>query len=153
MTTYTLTITESQARVISVACEILARLGLGQFRDALDHLPQREDIDWSIWHDDMEIIGNLLSRHMLGGVDGWRSNLGIHHQDVSEQSRIAWDLHQVVRHRLAWDRAIAYGHTDGTTRNWDEMISVYYDDPSHVSDEPLAKIDSAIAKATGADHA
>ena len=30
---YTLTITERQARVLSMACEVLARLGMGQFKD------------------------------------------------------------------------------------------------------------------------
>ena len=39
--TYTLTITHTQARTLSTACEVLARLGMGQFKDALD-CPQWE---------------------------------------------------------------------------------------------------------------
>src|SRR5574340_577948 len=117
MTAYTLTITAQQAQVLSAACEILARLGIGQYDDALRHLPQREGIDWSAWHDDVRTIGQMLSKHMPNGIDGYRSSLGINHTKASEESRAAWDLYQVIRHRLAWDRAIAEGITDGAVRD------------------------------------
>ena len=56
MKTYTLNITRQQALTLQVACEVLARLGLGQFRDALEHLPTSE---WRPegWNEDMDVIG------------------------------------------------------------------------------------------------
>ena len=141
MTTYTFTITDQQARVLSTACEVLARLGIGQFEDALRHLPQRDGIDWSAWHADMRAIGATLSQHMPHGIDGHRSNLGIHNADPAAQS--AWDLHQVIRHRLAWDRATAEGVTDGRTRRWPAMMAVSYDTPHHVGNEPLATMEAS----------
>ena len=131
---YTLTITERQARVLSMACEVLARLGMGQFKDALEHLPEAKQRDWSAWHDDMEQISRILSKHMPGGIDI---------SNADEEARTARDLHAVIRHRLAWDRAKAEGVTDGTKREWPAMMQVSYDEPMKYSEEPLAKMEMA----------
>ena len=132
--TYTLTLTHTQARTLSTACEVLARLGMGQFKDAFDCLPLRKDIDWSAWHDDMEQISRILSKHMPGGIDI---------SNADEEARTARDLHAVIRHRLAWDRAKAEGVTDGTKRGWPAMMQVSYDEPMKYSEEPLAKMEKA----------
>jgi len=86
MSIYTLTITKDQAQVLTKATEILARLGIGQFRDALECLPTHEFMPDG-WHEDMDSVGRTLSRHMIGGIDGYRSSLGIRNKDVSEASR------------------------------------------------------------------
>lgn len=141
LTGYTLTVTKEQAQVLIQATEILARLGIGQFRDALECLPMRDFLPDG-WHEDMDSIGRMLSRHMIGGIDGYRSSLGIHHKDVSEASRIAWDLYQVLRHRLAWDRAAAEGIVESADapRKWPDMMQVHYDEPMKVSEQPLAVV-------------
>lgn len=46
MTTYALHLTAAQAHTISRACEVLARLGIGQVIEGLRELPQAEGIDW-----------------------------------------------------------------------------------------------------------
>lgn len=139
ITGYTLTVTKEQAETLILATEILARLGIGQFRDALECLPTREFLPDG-WHEDMDGIGKMLSRHMIGGIDGYRSSLGIRHKDVREPSRIAWDLYQVLRHRLAWDHAAKGGIVESANapRKWPEMMQVHYDEPMKVSDQPLA---------------
>jgi hypothetical protein len=140
MKTYTLTLTEAQAQTLSRGMDIIARLGIGQFRDALEQLPLVKDYAHG-WHDDMDVIGLILAKYTIDGVNGWNSSLGIHHNKVSESTRIAWDLYQVVRNRLAWDWAIAHGIVkEGEQRKWPEMMQVHYDEPSKVSNEPLAKI-------------
>lgn len=137
---YTIELTEHQAQTMATACEVLARLGIGQFRDALEKLPTTEYRPQG-WNDDMDTIGRMLSKHTIGNVDGWRSSLGINHEKVREQSKDAWDLYQVIRHRLSWDRAIADGITDGKSRNWSGgMMGVNYDEPHKTSDQPLAII-------------
>lgn len=105
--TYTLRVTETQAKVLCTACEVLARLGIGQFRDALAHLPvsdTRTVEDVQDWFDDLDTVGGILSRHALGGVDGWNSSLSVYYEKVKPEAKIAWDLFQVLRHRLEWDR-------------------------------------------------
>ena len=138
---YTLTLTEKQAETLMIASEVLARLGIGQFRDALEWLPRREAYPEG-WHNDMAAIGMILSRHMIGRVNGYHSDLGIHNDDVHPTPKIAWDLYQVIRHRLAWDKAVAEGVVDSpdSPRNWTAMLGVHYDEPMKSSAEPLAEI-------------
>lgn len=142
MSNYTLEITESQAQTISLACEVLSRLGMGQWRYATDHLPLKEKMDWIEWHDDLDDMGRILSKHMKDGIDGWRSCLGVANDSVRPECRDAYDIHQVVRKRLAWDRAVEEGIVESVDapRKWPEMIQTFYDDPLKVGDEPLAKI-------------
>ena len=88
-------ITDKQAYVIQRALEVYARLGMGQFHDALDCMPLKTEL--SGWHEDNLEIGRILRKHMKGNVDGWLSYLGIKSPDVSDYSRIAWDIYQVIR--------------------------------------------------------
>lgn len=142
---YTLTVTETQAAAISRACEIVARLGIGQFRDALEQLPTVDFLPEG-WHDDMQRIGEILSRHMIGGIDGYRSSMGIHADAVDESARILFDVHRVIRHRLSWQRAVDSGIVPSldSPRDWSRMLGVHFDEPSPVaSKEPLAQIREA----------
>jgi len=139
---YVLTLTETQAQVLIQALEVMARLGIGQFRDALDLLPLKE-IFPAGWHEDMEAIGRILSKYMIGNVDGYRSSLGISHADTSPQAKSAWDMYQVIRHRLAWDRAYSDGivASPDAPRDWSKMLGVHYDEPMRMGPEPLATIE------------
>lgn len=145
MKKYKVELTELQLSTLSIASEILARLGIGQWRDAFEWLPKRSDMDWPDYHDDIDAIGKIISKYTSGRVDGYRSSLGINHADVSSTSKIAWDLYQSFRHELAWDRAVEYGYIESreSPRNWDEMIAVNYDEPLKTSDEPLAIVKKA----------
>lgn len=145
---YTLTLTLRQAQVLQQATEVLARLGIGQFRDALERLPLKEGAPQG-WHQDMDDIGAMLARHTISGVDGWHSSLSILGGDTPESSKIAWDLHQVLRHRLAWDRAVAEGvvASADAPRRWPEMTQVSYDTPLRASSQPLATLAKAACEA------
>lgn len=147
MKKYKIELTESQLSTLSLASEILARLGIGQWRDAFEWLPKRSDMDWPDYHNDIDAIGKIISKYTPGRVDGYRSSLGMNNADVSSTSKIAWDLYQSFRHELAWDRAVEYGYIESreSPRNWDEMLGVHYDEPFKTSEEPLAKIESCNA--------
>lgn len=144
MPKYTLTMTKKQAEVVSLACEVFARLETGQFKMVLEYLPLDQFLPEG-WHDDMAEIGRILQRHMIGQIDGHFSSLGIAHHKTGREAKIAWDIHQVVRHRLAWDRAVKKGVVESpdSPRKWPEMIGACYDEPLQVAQEPLAKIDEA----------
>lgn len=144
MKTYTLTITEEQARTISAACDLLCRIGLGQWPEFVGYLPgsrpHHELIDAL-----KKPMAEWLAGESFGGhiINGWNSSLGLGNPHVSERAHIAHDLHVTIRHRLAWDRAIAQGLTDGTYRNWSGgMMGVHFDEPRLYSKQPEATIES-----------
>ena len=139
---YTLTVTETQAQVLIQALEVMARLGIGQFRDALDMLPLKEHRPPG-WNADVDAIGRILSKYMIGGVEGYRSSLGISNEATSPLAKSAWDMYQVIRHRLSWDRAVEDGTIASVDapRDWSKMFGVHYDSPMRTGPEPLAKIE------------
>lgn len=130
LATYTLHLNAAQAATISHACEVLARLGMGQFRDALECLPLKEFAPDG-WHEDMEGIAHILKKHttIMHGVGAYHS---ISSHKTDERSKIAWDVYQVTRHRLAWD-----ANPEG------DRMSVMYDTPMQTSKEPLAWMEEA----------
>ena len=137
--TYTITVTERQARIISNACELMARIGIGQWPEFLNYLPGAMRLNWN---DMREELLPIMERHLkpVVGINGWNSSLGVGSEKSAPDTDEAFDLNDVIRHRLAWDRAADNGITDGTTRNWDVMMAVDYDEPMHWGKEPLATI-------------
>lgn len=136
--TYHLRINDAQAKAISHACEILARLGMGQFCEALACLPLKEYAPDGFF-EDMEGIAHILKKHTTN-LHGVGSYHGISSAKTSAESKTAWDVHQVIRHRLAWDAAKAEGHPgEGEARP--PAWSVIYDQPHKTSSEPLAWIE------------
>ena len=138
---YTITVTERQARIISNACELMARIGIGQWPEFLNYLPGAMRLNWN---DMREELLPIMERHLkpVAGNNGWSSSLGVGSDKSAPDTDEAFDLHAVIRHRLAWDRAVDNGITDGVTRNWDAMFGVDYDDPMRWGKEPLARIEA-----------
>ena len=141
--TYTLTITEEQAKVIEHSTELLSRIMGGQWREVLDWLPLQKEIDWEEYHNDVNIMTAILSKHMIDGIDGWSSSFGVGSSKVHRYHDIAWDLHQVVRHKLSWEGAVERGviENEDSPRNWTEMMTVNCDTPIKFGPEPLAKME------------
>lgn len=123
---YTLHLTEKQAAEISHACEILARLRMGQVDMALRELP----LEAPLMYEQVKYIENYLK--------------ALYRQDGVRNESPAWDLHQVIRHRLAWDRAYRDGIVKpGERRDWNTMMGVIYDEPLRMGGEPLARIEKS----------
>jgi len=141
--TYTLTITEKQAKAIQDATDLLQRVQLGQWREIEDYLPLRYPVDYTNLHEDMRLIGQILSRYMIAGIDGGVSSLGIGHPSLPEDNGILYDLHCVIRHKLSWERAVEQGvvESEDSERKWPEMMTVNYDPPMKWGDEPLPKME------------
>jgi hypothetical protein len=145
MKKYKVELTERQLSTLSVATEVIARLGMGQWRDAFDQLPLRPNLNYSDYNDDLDAIGKIISKYTHNNVNGWGSSLGIKHDCTPSISKIAWDLHQTFRHELSWGYAIEEGYVESkdSPRNWSEMTGVNYDEPYRTSEEPLAVIEKA----------
>lgn len=127
---YTLHLTETQLNALSAASELLARLHMGQFPTLTEYINVPiEHI--SEFQADLE---NLKLHFGLTYYSSW----GIMNDDqVPEQARILWDIHQVIRHRLAYDSR------PGLTpeNRWSEGAwTVQYDEPYKTSSEPLPTI-------------
>lgn len=140
--TYTLTITEEQARALQYATDVLQRVQLGQWREIVDWLPLQKPIDYDQLHKDRHIIGSILSKHMIAGIDGGASSLGIGHPDLPKNNGVLYDLHCVIRRKLAIDSALEDGtiENENVSRN-DMPITVNFDVPMHWGTEPLAKME------------
>ena len=140
---YTITVTAEQARIISNACELMARIGIGQWAEFLYYLPGANKMNWN---DMREELLPVMERHLkpFVGIDGWYSSLGVGSDKSAPDTDEAFDLSAVIRHRLAWDRAVDNGITDGVTRNWDVMMAVDYDEPMRCGSEPLARIEAGM---------
>jgi len=86
--TYTMTITAQQLALIRDATELLSRIASGQVYEALKYAPIDPEMHW-------EARGAML-RALMPFED-----------KTFQQSIIGsgcWDIYQVARHRLAWDR-------------------------------------------------
>lgn len=152
---YTIELNEEQLHVLSRACELYARVQIGQIREALDELPLAYPIDSESWNEDKETIGRIISKHTIDNVDGWRSSLGISNEQTHESAKVSYDIHQAIRHKLSWDRAVQEGKVrnpletgayldPNNDRNWKEMMGVHYDKPMICSKQPLPKIEGEI---------
>ncbi len=141
---YTVTLTERQLQVLSNMSEIVSRAGMGQVEDVLECLPLKpaSEMDFEQWHEDVRLITSILSKHTVEPVSNGRF-LGIQNEKVPESARIAWDMYQVFRHRLGWDRAVEHGLIESihSPRNWSQMMTVNYDDPMQSSKEPLPDVE------------
>jgi hypothetical protein len=120
---YQLKISQKQAQTIQTACEMLARLNMGQvnivFSDCFIRLPVEKLEDLREKAKEIELLLKL-------------SNI---FQNLPEESKIAWDLNQVIRHKVSHD--IADEEKIPMVKRW----TVNYDDPLKSCSEPLAKIE------------
>lgn len=84
---YQITLSKKQAETISAACELLARINdcqLGEVARAMGFFPNSEE------YKALDELGNSI-KEKRGP------------KEHTESSMIAWDIMQVVRHRVAWD--------------------------------------------------
>ncbi len=122
MKTYTLKISEEQARILANACEFVARIHMGQLDPVADQVMSHESADIPALRDQLRGLQPLITGMSRNAY------LSISSDKLSDFPRIAWELHQVIRHRLAWDRK-----PDGG-------FQVYFDKPHLLTDHPLAEI-------------
>lgn len=131
MTRYALTGSESQMDCIKNACETQARLEMGQLGAIMDALMLKlHDQDWQL------VVEKVRELERLIGSMPRKEN------KRSVYMELSWDIHQVLRHRLSWDRAMAEGLIkEGDPRDWKTMWTVNYDNPLHRSEELLIQVE------------
>jgi len=123
---YNLKINKKQAEVINKALDLYSRIGTGQVNEILWHPSVAKKIRENQMNhkivaqlfDDIKKIIWGYAPNELGGINM-----------AEETDKIAYDLHQVIRHKLAWEE------------NPEGDITVNFRKPMRYSDENLANME------------
>lgn len=108
-----------ECRTVSVACEVLARLQVGQIRTAVEYLPTSGYWSYSSRVDNMWDVDARIKK-LLFGLDP-STSLGVGHREASWEKDVAFSTHMVIRHRLSWDER----PEGGMTVNFDRPMNWY----------------------------
>lgn len=141
---YTVTLNEKHLQAISDATDITQRIQLGQWREMVDILPiDHKNVDWEEFHNDMDEIGRLLSKHMVDGINGTNSSLGVGSEKLPESNSILYEIHRCIRNKLSWEKAVEDGivESEDSPRKFPQMMTVNYDEPMKYSYEPFIQIE------------
>jgi hypothetical protein len=136
---YVLILSKNQLQAISVAIEVLARLKIGQIKQALDQCLDQDGnsniLGWEI-EDQVE---SIVKPHL--GLDKNQS-WGVGKFKIVD---LLWDLYEVIRYKMSWDNALESGKV--TEKEYQEKIrneniyGVNYNEPMHWNhDEDLVKV-------------
>ncbi|MBD2505114.1 hypothetical protein [Anabaena azotica] len=93
-----LDLNDEQLAVISKACELLARIHMGQLEEVawlFSSLPEERY---------QELTETLKELNTLITQMPKQSHFGIRSEQVPQIARSAYDIHQVIQHHLAWKR-------------------------------------------------
>jgi len=111
---------EKTASILSRACEMIARCGMGQFKDLFEMLSP--EMHW----DDLVALENRLKEKLIPNLSPFSYN-SILSSKVSVESKIAWSAYQHLRRELAYMRDGKDWRVD--KREFTMMMTVDYDEP------------------------
>ena len=131
---YTLTINKEQACVISEALEIYSRLKHGQISELRNLFMDRWCAPDSPFNWSTEPLLDSLKAVIFPDLPK-NASYGVGNK-IYPESSVAWDIMQVIRHRLAWDRLKVEG------KDKPEHYGVQYNPPMRFGSEPLATIET-----------
>ena len=119
MKKYNLTVSENQAQIIAKACDMLARIHIGNVECVADEFMTRRDY--------LEIREILVGIHerITGSCCGGPS---ISNPTVHHDGKAAWDICQAIKHRLTHDCKVP------------ATYSVYYQKPLQCGSEEIPTI-------------
>lgn len=90
-----LTLTEEQAKVVSIACEFYMRMRCGQFFNLIEHTLDAKDVDtFCKRRDKAEELLLKVREQLLPELHGIGHSYGI---GKFKDADIAYDVHQVIR--------------------------------------------------------
>ncbi len=123
---YQIIVNEKQAKVISNALDVYARIQGGQFANVINRFEWKK-----VSESKKDKIDEMLSylKCVLTGVEG-NGYMGI--GQINNDGQIAYDVHQVIRHCIAHN-------TKPLPTNWSNW-TVDFDKPSQYGSEPLCEV-------------
>jgi hypothetical protein len=124
--TYTLTMSEEQAQIVVRALDLYSRIGIGQFEEILRVYDPCCTLT-SMMRDEARTHINCVKLAYGHPENG---SHGIHNPKVRDDFRVAYDVQQVIRNRIAFDK------------NPEGGFQVDFDTPRAISQLPLPTIKS-----------
>lgn len=124
-----LILNNEQLDVIKRALDVYSRLHAGQFSAAFemfDHLS----------FDERRILENYIKPITHSKIGS--CYYGIYAKDIHPDAQVAWDIYQVIRYKISWDRCNKDPEYDQRT---DDMYGVHYDAPMKASTQPLPELE------------
>lgn len=126
---YLLEINQNQAAVLQKALELYSRLLGGQIYELRNLFADR----WkTLNYNEIESLLEQLKRQIFPELES-NAYYGVGNK-VYPESTVAWDVMQVIRHRLAWDCLEREG------KEKPDFYGVQYKEPMKFGEEELAKI-------------
>ena len=115
---------QAEACSLMHACEIIARIGMGQFKDMIELFNSKLG-----WNEVSAIEKDLKERLYPGIGQGYHA---MHSDKCPEECQVAWDLYQHIRREISWF---------GVDKDWRKdkreflngMWGVNFDEPFKVS--------------------
>ena len=99
---YNLKMTKEQAEILVKALDLYSRIGIGQFEEILNHPTWQKrsfssEVDYKDLREAEYFIANV--KQLIIGQSHGGPGMSV----SEEHNRIAYDILQVIQHRLAWD--------------------------------------------------
>ncbi len=123
---FTLTVNVNQAAVLIRALDFFSRIGIGQIEE-VENMLRLEPHVLPGNGDAARAFLDAVKKQLMG-LDANQS-WGIFHATVPDHYKEAWDLQQVIRHKLSWTL-----HPEGG-------IGISFDEPLKSGSEPLATME------------
>lgn len=130
----TITVSSDKLDAVSQACEMLARLGMWQIELLLGYVPLEFGEASSVALESAKQYARAM-RALHTGMTGVGCSYGIAQKEVPEICKIAFEIHQVIRHRMAWDALAREGKSEPV------FPLVVYDEPIKLTNVPLIKVE------------
>lgn len=118
---------EEQLKSLLDATDIVSRLYCGQIKE-LGRISKNNIPDH---------VFKILKEYMFPELDK-HGYYGITNKKTPEIAKILYDIHQVIRHYLAWKDH----ENTSDNRDWSKQITVDFDKPMQTSNEPLPKVET-----------
>lgn len=116
---------------IMCVCDVISRTMMGQITELFDLKDHYFEIR------DPKII---QMKHLMFPELSPNAYYAIHSPEISDDARILVDIYQVIRFYLSWRDQ----KNTPATRDWRTQLTVNYDNPHHLSQEPLIEVKELI---------
>lgn len=126
---YQIIVNEKQARIISSALDVYARIQGGQFKNAFDRFEWKKISETE--KDKIDQMLNYLKCVLTGEEGNGYLGIGL----ISDDAQIVYDIHQVIRHCIAHNTKPLPSPQDWIA--W----TVDFNKPSQYGSEPLCEVE------------
>lgn len=122
---YQLTLSEEHMQILWDALELYSRIHMGQWGECVTH----SQVPVGLMHECQKEIEKIAEKFEATPYPG--ASYGVLSKELPIEARLAFDMQQVVRHHLSWDRHPVGG------------MGIHFDKPSHwVKDRPLPEVET-----------